>query len=113
MITDGHKFYSDLTELSGDYFESEQEIYDLSDDYTLRCYETDKEPIFQLTPDRIMDMVDDERFTEDGDEWWKMYSMLQKYTEVFNEINKQIPELYYENTRKSFIITKQDLISDL
>lgn len=102
----GDRFYSDLGELM-DNFDINEECDNIPDDWSIECKESDLEPIFRLSPDWILERIDEERLTEDGNELDKIEKVLQ--TIDYETINSKIPSLYYESRRR-FTITKADLI---
>lgn len=103
------KFYSDLGELMDDldYYE-EEDVLKLPDDYSLDCNVSRLEPIVTLSGDWIAERVDEERFTEDGDEIEKISKVLSTNID-FEKVNFLIPKLYYES-REKFKITKADML---
>lgn len=105
-------FYTDILELSEDLFKTEQEIHDLDSEYKITCYKADLEPIIELDSDWIIERVEEDRWTMEGDEIDKVIKLLNKYCD-FDKINKEIPKLYYEQYDEDFIITKQDFIDAL
>lgn len=102
------EFYSDL----GVYIDTldDEEFEALEDDWSIVATESSLEPIFQLTADWIIDMVPEERFSEDGDEYERVQAALSKID--YAAVNAAIPKMYY-GTKKEFTITKADLLEYL
>lgn len=105
------KFYGELTELSEELFETEKEVYNLPDDWTIRVEKSRKEPIIKFDIDWLMDRIDEERFTEDGSDFDYTADLLCENIN-FDEINSKMKELYYP-IGVYINITKQDLIDNL
>ena len=107
------KFYSSIEEYLIDVYEEHDDeellkiLNALSENYTLVVKESSLEPVFQLTPDWILDHIDEERYTEEGTEYDKIYNELKKVD--FTDFNSKVPKLYYES-RMNFKITKADLL---
>lgn len=102
------ELYNDLGDLIEDMFEEDEEIYKLPDDWYIICEESDLEPIVDFNVDWIMENIDQDRFSEMGDDWDKLRKLFTENID-FGTINKKIPKLYY-GSLKEFDITKQDLI---
>jgi len=103
------KFYSDLGELMEDIdlFEKD-DVLKLPDDYSLDCKGSKLEPIITLSPEWISERIDDERFSEDGDEIEKVEKALLASVD-FEKVNSLLPKLYYVS-REKVIITKADML---
>ena len=70
-------FYSDLGELMDDFdFYEEEDVLKLPDNYSLDCKSSSLEPIVNLSADWISERIDEERFTEDGNEIEKIEKIL-------------------------------------
>ena len=102
------KFYTDLGHLIDDIDLSEEDIINLPDDYSLDCKEATLELIITLSVDWIFDRMDQDRFSEDGNEREKLEKVLSENID-FEKINSLIPKLYYES-RIKFKITKADIL---
>lgn len=91
------EFYSDL----GSYIDNvgEEEVKALEDDWSIVATESSLEPIFQLTADWIIDMVPEERFSEDGDEYEGVQEALSKID--YAAVNAAIPKFYYGTKKHS------------
>lgn len=61
------EFYHDLSDLLDQLDIDENTVNDLEEDYALSCNESVLEPVVKLTPDFIMDCIDEERFPENLD----------------------------------------------
>ena len=103
------KFYSDLGELMDDLdLYEDEDVSKLPDDYSLDCKYSELEPIVTLSADWIGERIDEERFTEDGDEIEKIEKILSANID-FEKVNSLMPKLYYESIEK-FKITKADMV---
>lgn len=110
------KFYSDIDdffsrEIDGEY---KDDLSDMEDDWSIEAVETDLEPIFKFNIEWITDRIDVERFPEDDDD--RMSNKLEKLLESninFDAINASMPKLHYTNHRKTFWITKHDLLEEI
>lgn len=103
------EFYSDMDNLV-DYVEDNEDckIEELPDTWEIKVEETTLEPMFQLKIDRLMDLVPEDRMSEDGDE---LDTVRRVFTERidFEAINSRLPKFYYPNGKMS-TITKADLL---
>lgn len=100
------KFYHDLGDLIDEW--GEDEVKNFPDDWSITVEEATEEPILTLSTEWIIERIDDERWTEDGDEWHKVHKVLVDNID-FQKINTLMPKLWYE-TRKKVTITKADLL---
>lgn len=89
--------------------DDEDEIYELDDDFELKCYEAKLEKMEEIDEYWITQRMDEDRFPEDDERTMDRLLKLFKDNINFEKINEGMPELWYE-TGKTFIITKQDLI---
>lgn len=104
------KFYPDLGDLIIDLELEDDEVEKLEDNWELEAWQGYLEPLVVLSPDWIIDRVDEERFSEDGSEPEKMANILDQID--WDKINAQIPKLWYEGPKSSkFKITKNDLLN--
>lgn len=103
------KFYDSVEELMIDLEIDETNIEDQPD--FIKVTEAELQPIFKLNADWICERIDEERFTEDGDEIEKIEDALNKYID-FDKVNQMIPKLWYP-TRNKLEITKADLYQAL
>ena len=107
-------FYSDIESFIEDIFEDVSEIQELEDDKEYMCKGSTLEPILKLSAEWIAERIDDERFSENNNE-----NEVEKIMKVlsgnidFDKINALFPELYYENYKDKFTITKQDLLDQI
>ncbi len=102
------KFYSDIEEFMIDLEIDEESIESMPDFY--KCRKSSLEPIFKLDADWIMERIDEERCSEDGNELEKIEKLLKEVD--FSKFNDNCPKLYYP-TREKFEITKADLYEAL
>lgn len=104
------KFYSDLGELCDDLDLDDDAIAALPDDWSVEVTEATAEKLIELSPDWIVERIDDDRWPEENDE---MYRRVKKLLSVidFASINSAMPELYYE-TKNTFSIEKSDLVDE-
>lgn len=100
------EFYADLEDLMI-AFEFDEDLANVPDDWSVTCMYGVLEPVFQLSPEWIVDRVDEERFSEDGDERERLYKVLGDKIN-YDDINAAIPKLWYPKGDK-FTITKKDL----
>jgi spore cortex formation protein SpoVR/YcgB (stage V sporulation) len=101
------EFYSDIGDLCSALDLDEETIKSLPDNYAIEAFESMLEPVVSLSADWIFNRINEERYTEDGNESEKVYKILEIID--YATINAQMPKLYYP-TRKKFIITKADLL---
>jgi len=100
------KFYYEIGDLLDDYdIENPQ---DIEDDMSFTIYPCQLEPLVTLSADWIMDRIDEERFSEEGDESEKVADTLLKYID-FEKVNSMMPKMYYPIGPK-YILTKKDII---
>jgi hypothetical protein len=102
-------FYEDIPAFMEDLEIDEETIDQCRDSYSIKLGEL--QPIIKLDTEWILDRIDEERFTENGDEVEKLEDILKKYID-FDKVNSMIPKLWYE-TYKKVEITKADLYSYL
>ena len=101
------EFYDDIGSLM-DAQDIDETMDGIDDQWEIECREGQLEPIVTLSVEWIMDRINPDRYTEDGDECHDIADLLEQYVN-YEEINTQMPKLWYP-TRKKFTITKQDLI---
>lgn len=104
------KFYKDLES----FIERENLtgiICQLDDNQTWECMGTQLENYAHIDADFIVDAIDEERKTEDGDELIDIKELLNKYCD-FDKINAAMPKAYYPS-ESEFTITKADLVDFL
>lgn len=102
------RFYTDIEELMLDLEIDEENIEEADDFYV--CFEAKLEPMFKLDENFIIDNINEERFTEDGNEIERIEKLIKETD--FSEFNSKVPKLWYE-TRIKFEITKADLYEHL
>jgi hypothetical protein len=85
-------------------------IEKLNDDWSVTVEETALAPLFQLSADWIVDRLDDERMSEDGDEVDKISKLIKEHLD-FTKVNELMPKLYY-TTGKKILIRKTDLLNN-
>lgn len=103
------EFYPDLGELMIALDIEDEDVEKMEDTWAIEAWGSSLERLVVLSPDWIVDRIDSERFTEEGDEADKIAKILEQVD--WKKINEQIPELYYEGPKSSkFIITKNDLL---
>jgi hypothetical protein len=102
------KYYESIEDLMIDLDIDEESIESANDFYP--CVRAELEPIIKLNADWIYERIDEERFSENGDEGEKLFKLLQ--TIDFKSIQEKIPKLWYE-TRVRFTITKADMYEAL
>lgn len=107
------RFYNDINEIIDDIIDWEgKELEELPDDYTIEVGLCTLEPIFQLNSEKLQEILLDsfeDRSSEDGDEWDKVESVLQKHIN-FEALNNDIPKLWFPNGETE-IFTKDELIT--
>lgn len=107
-------YYTDLEDFIEKVFDDEDEIAELDDDKLFLCKGSKLEPILKLSAEWIAERIDDERFSENNNE--NEVEKIMKVLSVnidFDKINALLPELYYENYKDKFTITKQDLLDKI
>lgn len=102
-----YEFYGDIEDIMF-LFDFEDDCSNVPDDWQIKCMEAKLEPVFQLTADWIYERIDEERFTEDGEEADAVFKLLEGID--FRAVNEKMPRLYYPNPTKTFFLTKQDLL---
>lgn len=103
------KFCSDLGDLCHHLDLDDDAIAALPDDWFVEVVESSLEPVVKLSADWIVNKVNDDRWTEDGNEVGKVYKALELID--FDKVNAAMPTLYYESRPlKKFKIKKADLL---
>ena len=101
------QFYPDVETMLEDLGWSEGHVNMLPDDYIMEIKEASLEPIVELSVDWILDRIDEERWSEDGDEWNKVHKILEAIP--YATINALIPKMYYESN-KNGVLNKEALL---
>jgi len=101
-------FYSEIGDLLMDLDIDEDDIPELPEDWEITVHESSLEPLVTLSVDWIMDRINEERFSEEGNEYDKIHKIISDSID-FIAINEKIPQMYYP-TKKTFKITKADLL---
>jgi len=101
-------FYYDASDLMGELDLEEEDLPELPDDWFVEVEQTELEPMFQLSADWICERLDEERGSEDGNEYSEVHKIITANLD-FSKVNELIPKLYYPNGKR-FKITKADLI---
>lgn len=105
------EFYSDIENLMSDLdLNTIEDVQNLEDDYSLECTKSIIEPIFTLSAQWILERIDEERFSESGNELDSLEKTITENID-FDKVNSLIPKLCYE-TKEKFQITKQDLLNE-
>jgi len=104
------EYCSSIEDLIYKVVDDEDEIYELEDDWEIKCYKSNFEKLEEIDEYWITQRMDEDRFPEDDERTVDKLLKLFKDNINFEKINEQMPKLYYENG-KSFMITKQDLIN--
>lgn len=110
-------FCSDLEDFINDYFDEfedlDKQITSLSDDWFVDIMVVEKsEPVFELSVSWIMERINEEMFSEDGEEDEKIAKLLRKHID-FNSINSNMPRVYNPKNGVDDKITKIDLLDYL
>jgi len=106
-------YYSEISDISEDLFETEEEIHELPDDYRLEVFTTILKPIVVFDPRMILDKcVDEDMFSEENAdrEDLKIHEALKECID-FEKLNSMIPKLYYPD--KKIFLTKKDFVDEL
>jgi hypothetical protein len=103
----GDGFYHDLGDLMVELEIEDGQVASLADDWSVTVREAKTEPLLELSVDWIMDRIDAERFSENGNESDKVESALKLID--FEAVNKAMPKMWYETVNK-FEIKKKDLL---
>ncbi len=101
-------FYRDFDSLI-EYLEEDETIEELEDDWKIDIQLTDEEPIIQFDTQMLLELVQEDRMSEEGNELGKLRKVLEKYKIDFDKINAEVPKLHYVNSTK-VQITKKDLL---
>lgn len=103
-------FYSDLTECCNCNDWDKGEIGSYPADFILEVGLSKLEAIETLTPEWIIEHIDDERYSEDNcDVEASLIIRVLNENINFDKINSLMPKLYYESNEK-YKFTKQDLL---
>lgn len=100
-------FYRDLGELMDNLEIEDEQVASLADDWSVEVREARIEPLLELSVDWIMERIDEERFSEEGNESDKVENALKLIN--FEAVNKAMPKMWYESVNK-FEIKKKDLL---
>lgn len=107
------RFYNDINEVIDDIIDWEdKELEELPDDYAIEVGCCDLKPIFQLDSEKLKEILFDvfiDNSSEDGEEWDKVESVLQKHID-FEVLNNDIPKLWFPNGETE-TFTKDELIA--
>jgi hypothetical protein len=101
-------FYESIEDFMEDQEIDEENIEDQPD--FIKVHEAKLEPVFELSSDWIGERIDEDRFSENGDEVDKIKKVLDQID--FKKINSEIPKLWYSIGRK-LEISKVDLCEAL
>ena len=107
------KFYDEISDISEDLFETEEEVLNLPEDYKLEVFTTELKPIVVFNARMILDRcVDENSFSEDyaDREDLKIFEALNQCID-FEKLNSMIPKLYW--TDKKIFLTKKDFVDEL
>ncbi len=106
------RFFSDMESLL-EWIEDNEDctIEELPEDYVIDVNESTKEKLVTFSAEWMVNRIDEERFSEDGDEQSDICKILEDCID-FDKINSKIPELYYPKY-KSIKMTKEDLLKCL
>lgn len=85
----------------------DEQVASLADDWSVEVREARIEPLLELSVDWIMERIDEERFSEEGNESDKVENALKLIN--FEAVNKAMPKMWYESVNK-FEIKKKDLL---
>lgn len=107
------KFYSEIEDLIEDHDWDEDYLNSIPDGFKIKVIICELKPIIDFSTEWIMNMIDEERFSEDNDdnEYAKIEKVLKDNID-FEKINSLIPKLYYP-TKTTYYITKEDLLLSL
>ncbi len=73
-------YYSDMDSYVSTF--DEEEIKELDDDWAVEAYSCESQPIHVFTPEKIMDTINEERFSENGAE--------EEYDKIIKILNENI-----------------------
>lgn len=108
-------FCQDLDDLIQELELNDETINDLSDDWKIVVEATTLQPIFQFKKEFIVNCIVnntdvwEDRFPVNSDNTFKQIEKAIEQGIDLEQINEQLPRLYYPNGKK-FEITKQDLL---
>lgn len=102
------EFYHDM----GDFIDSiaddyKEDFSDMEDTWSVKCYEAELQPMLKISKDTFYELAE-ERFPEDNDRIEQQFSKALDLI-PFDQVMEAMPKLYYQ-TRKTFTITKQDIL---
>ena len=102
--------FSTLVMIIGTKLELEEEIPNYPDDYSIEVSECELKPIWDFSAENIAENVDNDRFSEDGneEEYDKILKALNECVD-FGKLNKSLPMMWY-GTKKKFKFTKADMM---
>lgn len=103
--------YSSIEEVADEINQGYQTIEDIPNGIKIEIIECDEEPMFELGADKIVDLLDEDRFDEEMSKYNELVSLLNKYVD-FDSINKEMPKLWYPNYAKKIYLNKHDLIEN-
>ena len=89
--------------------DDEDKIYDLEDDFEIKCYPGKLEPLERLDAHWILDRFDEDRFPEDDERTADEILKILRENIDFKKINEAMPKLWYESY-PPFMLRKEDLI---
>lgn len=107
-------FYTDLDDLCHYLSIDIESINHLSEDWQLKVELSNLEPIFDVTPESLCQLLADaneERLSEDYDEEEKVLKALKECID-FDKLKEKLPNLYYPNNTFQ-TITKADIVNFL
>lgn len=106
-----HKFYHDIDDLMNDCDIEEDNLNEVSKDWSVKAETSELEPMFTIGAAELTEMLADkyeDRYDEEGSQSEDVRKALEKCID-FDTLNKIIPSLYYP-TGEFVTITKSDLI---
>lgn len=107
------KFCSDLGDLIDHLFDSDEDVINLPDDWTVKVEESQLEQIFVLDADKLAEILHDnneDRYPmEDNEQTCDGVLKALQQSIDFTRLNALLPQMYYP-TNKFTVVTKEDLI---
>lgn len=103
------QFYSDLTECCNYNDWDEQVIQSFPDDFKIEVELSNLETIQRLSPEWILERIEDERFSENTEDEADLITNILRENIDFEKINALMPKLYYSKGEREYI-SKQDLL---
>ncbi len=104
-----NEYYDSIEDLIYKLVDSEDEIYELDDDFEIKCYPAKLEPLQEIDEYWLLERMDEDRFPENDERTDDEILKILRENIDFKKINEAMPKLWYESY-PPFILRKEDLI---